>query len=170
LPEIKKFKVEDYLGKGIYSGLVNEGLLEGNLANSIQNFIKKNLSLLKKENKYFVHGDLNLGNIISDKTNIWLIDWELIHLNNFVYDIGYLWAHLWQAKRQFRQNLISIFLKKISGEELKKFKIFFPTVASFLALGGIKFQEGKKAENEIRKKFYSQIFENFSNFEKLIKL
>jgi thiamine kinase-like enzyme len=169
-PEIKSFKVENYLAKNVYSQLVNNGILEKSLADSIQNFIKKNLIFLKKENKYFSHGDLNLGNIISDGKNIWLIDWELIHLNNFAYDIGYLWSHLWQTKRFFRQNLISEFLRKLPREKIGKFKILFPTVASFLALGGIRFKEKKKLDAEKRRKFYSQVFENCFNFEKLIKL
>jgi thiamine kinase-like enzyme len=142
-PEIKSFKVENYLAKDIYSQLVKKGILEKNLVDSIQKFIRKNLNFLKKENRYFCHGDLNLGNIISDGKKIWLIDWELIRLNNFAYDIGYLWAHLWQAKKIFRQNLISEFLRKLPREKIEKFKILFPTVTSFLALGGIRFEKEK---------------------------
>jgi len=170
LPEIKKFKVENYLGKNVYPTLVNEGLLKKDLADSIQNFVQKNLNFLKRENKYFCHGDLNLGNIISDGKNFWLIDWELIHLNNFAYDIGYLWSHLWQAKRSFRENLVSEFMKKLKREKIEKFRILFPIVTSFLALGGIKFKEKKGLDAKKRKFFYSQVFENFFNFEKLIKL
>jgi thiamine kinase-like enzyme len=149
--------------------LVKKGILEKNLVDSIQKFIRKNLNFLKKENRYFCHGDLNLGNIISDGKKIWLIDWELIRLNNFAYDIGYLWAHLWQAKKIFRQNLISEFLRKLPREKIEKFKILFPTVTSFLALGGIRFEKEKLGAQK-RKNFYFQIFQNCLNFEKLIKL
>jgi thiamine kinase-like enzyme len=170
LPKIESFKVENYLARNVYSALVNEGILKKDLADSIQKFIKKNLNFLEKENKCFCHGDLNLGNIISNGKEIWLIDWELIHLNNFAYDIGYLWSHLWQVERSFRQNLIFEFMKKLPKEKIENFKILFPTVTSFLALGGIKFREKRKMDGEKRKKFYSQVFENCLNFEKLIKL
>lgn len=170
LRDLKKFEIKNYLAINVYKELIEKNFLKKELALSIQNSIKRNFSLLKKENKYFCHGDLNLGNIIYDGKNISLIDWELIHLNNFAYDIGYFWAHLWQGKRELRQNLITTYLKKLSSENLKKFKIFFPIVTSFLALGGIKFKEKKKSLMDKRKKFYSEIFGNFFNFEKLIKL
>jgi thiamine kinase-like enzyme len=170
LPRIESFKVENYLARNVYSELVKEGILRKDLADSIQNFIKKNSNFLEKENRCFCHGDLNLGNIISNGKKIWLIDWELIHLNNFAYDIGYLWSHLWQAKRSFRQNLIFEFMKKLKREKIEKFKILFPVVTCFLALGGIKFKEKKKSDTKKRKCFYSRVFQNCLKFEKLIKL
>lgn len=170
LTNLKKFNIKNYLASNVYKELIEKKFLKKEVALPIQNFIRRNFSLLKKENKYFCHGDLNLGNIISDGKNIYLIDWELIHLNNFAYDIGYFWSHLWQTKREIRQLLISQYLKKISDQEIKKFKIFFPIVTSFLALGGIKFKEKKGPLIKKRRKFYSAIFENFFNFEKLIKL
>ena len=94
------------------------------------------MPLLEKENHYISQGDLNLDNIIIDeKNNPWLIDWELIHLNNFAYDIGYLWAHLWEAKKEFRQKLISKYIKHLNKNELLKFKKLLQVVASYLSLG-----------------------------------
>ncbi|MGB9598600.1 MAG: phosphotransferase [Minisyncoccales bacterium] len=170
LSNLRKFEIKNYLPEKIYRILIKEKFLERERANSIQNFIKKNFMLLKKENRYFCHGDLNLGNIISNGKNFFLIDWELIHINNFAYDIGYLWSHLWQAKKEIRQALIFEYLKKLSPEKLKKFKILFPIVASFLALGGIRFKEEKKSLAKKRKSFYSAVYKNFFDFEKLIKL
>jgi len=163
-PKIKKFKVENYLAKSAYQDLIEKGIIEKNLSAAIQGFIKKNLPLLKKEDKYFCHGDLNLGNVLSGEKRVWIIDWELIHLNNFAYDIGYLWTHLWATERVFRQKLILSFLKRLPPQKIKKFKIFFPIVTSYLAIGGIK--HGVKK----RKIFYSNLFKNCLNFEKLIKL
>jgi thiamine kinase-like enzyme len=163
-PKIKKFNPKNYLAERVYEELVNKKILEKNLAKSIQEFIEKNIPLLKKENKYFCHGDLNLGNIISDGKRIWLIDWELIQINNFAYDIGYLWSHLWQAKKSFRQKLILDFLKKLPSKKIKKFKILFPIVTSYLALGGI------RGGTKKRREFYSKIFKNCLDFKKLIDL
>jgi thiamine kinase-like enzyme len=170
LSKIKSFNIKNYLAKEIYEKLAKEKVLEKKLVFDIQNFIKKNWKLLQKENKYFCHGDLNLGNVISDKKNIWIIDWELVHLNNFAYDLGYLWSHFWQAKKDFRKSLILKFLKKLPKEKIEKFKIVFPIVVAYLALGGINFKERKKINAIKRKNFYSQVLKNFFNFEKLIKL
>jgi len=170
LPTIKTFNVEHYLAKEVYSGLVKDGILEKGLANSTQQFIKKNLNFLRKENRFFCHGDLHLENIISDGKNLWIIDWELIKLNNFAFDISFLWSHLWQAKKEFRQRLILEFLKKLPKEKFEKFKILFPIVTSFLALEGIRFKEKRKKDAQKRRKFYLKIFENFSKFQNLIKI
>lgn len=163
-PKIKKFKIEKYLAKKTYQELVKKGFIKKKIANSLERFIKRNISLLKKENKVFCHGDLNLGNLLVRKNEVWIIDWELIHLNNFAFDIGYFWTHLWEAETNFRQELIFSFLKKLSKEKIEKFKILFPIVVSYLALGGIKHKLKK------RRFFYYQLLKNCLNFEKLIKL
>lgn len=167
---LKEFNVENYLAKKVYQELLKKKLLKRELVNSIQSFIEKNLSFLKKENKYFSHGDLNLGNLIYDGKKVFLIDWELIHINNFAFDIGYFWSHLWQAKKEIRRSLVQEYLKEIPKTQFEKFKVLFPIVTSFLALGGIQFKEEKKFLFNLRQRFYSKVFENFFNFEKLIKL
>lgn len=162
---LKIFNVNNYFAKGHYEKLVGQGFLKKELVEKILGFIKKNVTILKKENTYLSHGDLNLGNIISDGKNVFIIDWELIRLNNFAYDIGYLWSHLWQAKRKLRQALISQYLKLLSAEKLSKFKILFPIIVSFISLGGV----SSEATNK-RRVFYLKALNNCLNFEKLIKL
>ncbi|KPJ57367.1 hypothetical protein AMJ49_02140 [Parcubacteria bacterium DG_74_2] len=170
-PGLKRFSFQNYLALGVYEDFAKKKIVPKNLSEKILRFIKENLSLLEKENKYFCHGDLNLGNILSDGKEIWIIDWELIHLNNFVYDIGYLWAHLWEAKRYFRQKLIKAYINRLSSHKFQKFKKILPIVVSYLSLGGI---EQKKEREKIkilkkRRRFYLNLLKNCLNFEKLIK-
>lgn len=162
---LKIFNVNNYFAKGHYEKLTEQGFLKKELVEKILGFIKKNMLILKKENNYFSHGDLNLGNIISDGKNVFIIDWELIRLNNFAYDIGYLWSHLWQIKKELRQSLISQYIKLLSSEKLSKFKILFPIIVSFVSLGGVNSGVTNK-----RRGFYLKVLNNCLNFEKLIKL
>lgn len=170
LQGLKKFEIKNYLGENNYESLVKRKIIEKDLASLIQHCIKEHFSFLKRENKYFSHGDLNLGNIIFDGKNIFLIDWELIHLNNFAYDIGYLWSNLWKEKREIRQKMLFEYMRRLSQEKKEKFKILFPIVVSFLASSAIKFKEKNLSLRKKRRKFFSAIFENFFDFEKLIKL
>lgn len=172
IPRLKKFHSENYLSQKVYKNLVRKKIVPAELSEKIQNFIKSNFSLLEKENKYFCHGDLNLGNILSDRKEIWIIDWELIHLNNFAYDIGYLWAHLWEAKRTFRQKLMKSYIDDLSPLKFQKFKILLPIVTSYLSLGGIELKKEKEKIRvfEKRRKFYLNLLKNCLVFGNLIKI
>jgi len=167
--KLRKFDFKNYLPLKTYLKLVEENLISKETAENIGKMIKKNFPLLKKENSYFSHGDLNLGNILSDGKNFWVIDWELIRLNNFAYDIGYLWAHLWEAKREIRKKLMENYIKNLNSEKLEKFKKLLPIVASYISLGGILTK--KKGESFTkRRKFYKNLLENCLDFDKLIKV
>lgn len=169
-PYLKKFDCQRYLSP-FYEELAKRGILKRDFSKKILKLVKKNLPLIEKENKYFCHGDLNLGNILSDRKNIWIIDWELIHLNNFAYDIGYLWVHLWEAKKSFRRKLIDSYIKKLEGQKLLKFKKILPVVVAYFSLGGIKYKEGEKDITlEKRKNFYLNLLKNCLNFNKLIRI
>jgi serine/threonine protein kinase len=171
-PGLKKFNCQNYFGNGVYEDLIKKGLISREISEKFRRIIKKNFPLLEKENRYFCHGDMNLGNILSDKKNIWLIDWELIHLNNFAYDIGYLWAHLWEAKSSFRNELINSYLEKLNSQKFLKFKKLLPIVVSYLSLGGIELKkEGEKIRIlEKRRRFYLNLLKNCLDFNKLIKI
>lgn len=169
---LKKFKVKDYLATPSFEDLLKKKVISKIFFQKIQNFIKDKLEILKKENRYFVHGDLNLSNILSDGKKIWLIDWELAHINNFAYDICYLWSHLWDTRRNLRNKLMTSYLKKLTPNQLVKFKKLLPVVASYLALGGIALR--KKGERikllNKRKSFYIKLLKNcLKPFEILIK-
>lgn len=170
---LKKFNCQNYLSKNLYKGLVDKQIITRELAQDILKIIKGNIPLAQKENHYLCHGDLNLGNILADKKEIWLIDWELIQLNNFGYDIGYLWTHLWEAKKDFRRSLMESFIKKLAPERFGKFKKLLPLVASYLSLGGIELKiEGEKKEIlRRRRNFYVNLLKNCTKgFNQLIKV
>ncbi len=169
---LKEFDYKNYLATGTYQDLAKKGVISKKFANQILRQIKITIPLLKKENHYLSHGDLNLGNIIEEKGKIWIIDWELISKNNFAYDIGYLWAHLWEAEKSFRQALISDYVKKLTPQKLEKFKKLLPVVATYLSLGGIEYKESKEKEAMLKRRriFYLKLIENcLKPFSQLIK-
>lgn len=170
-PKLKKFNFQNYLAIGIHKGLVKKRIISKTLSEKILNLTKENLPLLEKENKYFCHGDLNLGNILSDGKRIWIVDWELIHLNNFAYDIAYLFVNSWKEKRSFRRKLIQTYINQLSNSKFKKFKKILPTIISYFSSGGILQKESreKKSSFEKRRRFYINLLKNCLNFNKLIK-
>ncbi len=171
--KLKKFVLKNYLSESLYANLSKKKIIPSLLSRKSIKNINSAMPLLEKENHYISQGDLNLGNIIIDKkNNPWLIDWELIHLNNFAYDIGYLWAHLWEVKREFRQKLILEYIKHLDKNELLKFKKLLPIVASYLSLGGIciKHSKEKKIKLEKRRIFYVRLLTNcLKSFEELVR-
>lgn len=171
--KLKKFTIKNYLSESLYINLSKKKIISSSLSKKSIKNINSAMPLLKKENRYISQGDLNLGNIIIDeKNNPWLIDWELIHLNNSAYDIGYLWAHLWEAKKEFRQKLMLEYIKHLNKNELLRFKKLLPIVVSYLSLGEIfiEYSKEKKAKLEKRRAFYIRLLTNcFKNFEELTK-
>lgn len=169
--KLKHFNSQNYLPLSHYNSLAERKIISKNLYKKILKIIKNNLSLLEKENHYFCHGDLNLGNILSGGKKIWIIDWELIHINNFAYDIGYFWSHLWQANKKIRKAVIHSFLKKLPKNQIFKFKKILPIVVSYFSLGGIEYKKEREKEKILieRRKFYLKLLENCAkNFETLI--
>ncbi len=171
--KLKKFTIKNYLSESLYTHLSKKKIISSSLSKKSIKNINSTMPLLEKENHYISQGDLNLDNIIIDeKNNPWLIDWELIHLNNFAYDIGYLWAHLWETKKEFRQKLILGYIKHLNKNELLKFKKLLPIVASYLSLGGICIEHSKEKKTELEKRrvFYIRLLTNcFKSFERLIR-
>lgn len=170
---LKKFNCANYFLKEQYQELSKKGIVSADTSQKIIALIKQAMPWLKKENHYFSQGDLNLGNIILDKNGrTWIIDWELVNINNFAYDISYLWAHLWEAKKKTRNKLITAYLKEISSRQLGLFKKFLPVIASYLALGGVKMKQRQesKSGSEQRRKFYQNLLINCTkDFNELIK-
>jgi len=171
--KLKKFAFKNYLSESLHTDLSKKKIVSSSLSKKLIKNINSVMPLLKKENHYISQGDLNLGNIIIDgKNNPWLIDWELIHLNNFAYDIGYLWAHLWEAKKEFRQKLIPEYIKYLNKNELLKFKKLLPIVVSYLSLGEIYIQHSKEKKMKLKKRrgFYIRLLTNcLKSFKEFIK-
>jgi thiamine kinase-like enzyme len=167
-----KFNWKNYLNSSIPKKLVGGKIISKKISLEIEDLVKRNFILLQKENKYLSHGDLTLENIISDGKKIWIIDWERASLNNYSYDIGFLWSHLWEYKK-IRKNLINHYLKKIDKKYLANFKILFRITVSYLALGEILLDVDKEKliNRKKRKNFFKKVLINSSNnFENLTKI
>ena len=144
---------------------------ENNLARRIKEFLIENQSLLERENRYLSHGDFNLGNIIETKEKkLKLIDWESMGINNFSYDIGYLFMHLWEATKNQRKYLIETFLSFLPKEKQDIFKKLFQATIIYLAIGGKDIDpiEIKESKLERRRNFFENILKNSLEFKKLI--
>jgi len=134
---------------------------------------KENKELVRKEHKYICHGDINLGNLIFQKNNLKIIDWESMHIDNFAFDIGYLFTHLWQAPRSFRKVLMRNYLAYLPKKKTQNFKSLFRLVILYLCLGGI-FYKPKKIKNKQqlkkRRRFFKNLLKNsILGFEETIK-
>jgi thiamine kinase-like enzyme len=167
---LKKFKIKRYFNFGLRKILVKNGLISESLSEKLEILVKKNFSLLQKERKYICHGDLGPKNILVSKNNLLIIDWETVHLNNFAFDIAYLWVWFWKEKKK-RDFLIKEYLKNLKPKKRKIFEKIFPIVVSYLCQREIRFQKGweSKEEFEKRKKSLICFLENCpQGFENLI--
>ncbi len=171
---LKKFDWHYYIKiQNLYFGLVRRGVIKQETYQKIIKLIQARKELLKKENHYFSHGDLNLGNIVLGGNNFKIIDWELVHFNNFVYDFTYCWIHLWQAPKNFRRKFIQTYLGFLSVRQRKVFREILPVVVIYLALGGIVYQSQEVSKHYLlaRRKFYLKLLlRALADFEELIKI
>lgn len=153
-------------------GLTQETALPPATCLGIAHLVEKNHRLLVTENRYLSHGDLNLGNIIVENGQVRIVDWELAQHNNFAYDIGYLWVHLWQAPRSFRRQLMTNYLRHLSAAKLVRFRRLLPVVVAFLAIGGIPYRVSpneRRAEQQRRRRYHIKLLENcLKGFRRLI--
>ncbi len=170
---LKKFDWQNYINvKNSYFGLTKNGIIKKETHQKINKFLKNKTDLLKRENHYFCHGDLNLGNIIFYRNSFKIIDWELMHLNNFVYDFAYCWTHLWQASKGFRQKLVQAYLKLIPASKIKIFKTLLPITVIYFTLGGIIYRSRQLSKQYLlaRRNFYLKIVSKaVEGYEELIK-
>lgn len=98
----------------------------------IERLIKKHENFFRKENKYFCHGDLGIGNLIFLKTGeLKIIDLESVMISNFAYDICFLWSRLWREK--IRKKILEEFYSLVPKEKKKKFELLFQLNSIFLA-------------------------------------
>ncbi len=169
---LEKFNWKNYLNSSALNKSVKDNLISKDTSLKIKNLLKENFILLENENKYLSHGDLTLENIISDGKKVWIIDWERASLNNYSYDIGFLWSHLWEYKK-IRKNLLNHYLNKINKKSLTEFKKLFRITVSYLALGEVflNLENEKIINRKKRKDFFKKVLISSSNnFENLIKI
>ncbi|MBS4201902.1 phosphotransferase [Bacillus sp. FJAT-49732] len=76
------------------------------------------LSSYAPNEKYLVHGDFHLGNIISDGKDITaIVDWEMATYGDFMFDIANL--HFWAPQLEIPQTFYEAWRK--NGEEIPHF-------------------------------------------------
>ncbi len=170
---LKKFPVKNYLeSKNFLPYLLKRKILSKKEAEKVLRLFQRNTDLIKKENKYFSHGDFNLGNLIISNGTLKIIDWESIQINNLASDIAYFFTHLWQAKKSIRRELIKTYLKLLSPKEKTAFKKLFPIVIFYLAAGGIetKPSEIKTSLLKKRKEFFKKLIKKSFSFKELIRI
>ncbi len=97
----------------------------------VRHFLHESFMLLDASANHMVHGDCHPGNILFDRTYMFVIDWELMHLNNRVNDIGYFYAGLAKSP-QFRKAFLRRFAESISWKA--EFRRLLPINTLFFAL------------------------------------
>lgn len=95
-----------------------------------EKLIRENRKFLIKENRFFTHGDFQIGNIIFEKGKIKVIDLESAMISNFAYDICFLWARLWREK--VRRKILEKFYSLLPKGKRKKFELLFRINALFI--------------------------------------
>ncbi|MBS4219831.1 phosphotransferase [Bacillus sp. FJAT-49711] len=111
------------------------------------------LSLSTPKEKYLVHGDFHLGNIISDGKDITaIVDWEMAMYGDFMFDIANL--HFWAPQLQIPQ----VFLAAWDDEGIPNFRERLKCGMLFKGIDGLRFfakKEDKAAYEMIKNKLSS---------------
>lgn len=166
------FDPANYRIEGLCYGLARQRTLPQATCRGIAQLVARRHALLRAENRYLAHGDLNLGNLIVAGDRVRIVDWELTQRNNLAYDVGYLWVHLWQAPRRLRRQLIRTFLRSLPPNRRQTFHQLFPVVVAYLAVGGVPYREHRREPRAVqhrRQRYHLQLLRNcLQGFDRLI--
>lgn len=151
-PFLKKFNIGGYLncGNTAYS-LQKEGVLEKEECDKLNKFLKENEKLLAKENRYFCHGDFQIGNIILSGKKVKIIDLESAHINNFCFDISFMFSRLWRETKT-RKSLIKIYFESLPEKEKLIFPNLFRIDTFFNACHNFRTKPLEYNENQIKER------------------
>lgn len=155
---LKIFRIEkyfNYYAKEEYAFREKVGIKE------LERFVVGNKPLLERENKYFCHGDLSIGNVIFLKDKIKIIDLESANINNFAYDIAFFTTRMWR-NRKYRKKIIETYLKFLPAEKKEVFSVLFRIDAAFIAYQALGTNpiEYTARQNEKRNVFFEKILKN----------
>lgn len=168
---LHKFDAENKIAEifqTILPSLKIKGFITDLKINEIKKFINLCALILKSSSQYFVHGDINLGNIfLSPLQEIKIIDWETYHQNNLCYDISYLYSRLFREP-DFRKKIVSEFFQLIPNDKKEESKILFRFNILHLALCYINyglFIELTKKDFQLQRKWFIDLVnKNTSEF------
>lgn len=80
--------------------------------------------ILDAKNDTITHGDFHPGNlIITPAKEIAIIDWYYVHLNNFAFDIAFLYLEI--ANKKFRKKVLESFVDSLAKKDRADFWILF---------------------------------------------
>lgn len=155
---LNKFKIEKYFN---YYVKKNYTFKEAIDIKELERFAVANKSLLERENKYFCHGDLSIGNVIFLKNKIKIIDLESVGINNFAYDIAFFTTRLWR-NRKYRKKVIETYLKFLPAGKKEIFSILFRVDSAYIAYRALGTNpiEYTARQNEKRNIFFEKILIN----------
>lgn len=165
---LKRFDVKKYLK-------LEEEILKEKIVSEkekLKILLKGNEKILRNENHYLCHGDLQIGNILLFDKNLKIIDWELAHINNFAFDIAFLFSRLWKEK-ETRRKILNSFLFLLPRKKFEIFKVLFRIDCLFLGYHSF---EAKPREYSLemlkkRKEFFKNLIKkSLESFESLRKI
>ncbi|CAG7623670.1 Hygromycin-B 4-O-kinase [Paenibacillus solanacearum] len=92
------------------------------------------------QERYLVHGDFHLGNMLSDNGRITaIVDWEMAMYGDFMFDAAVL--HLWVPQIKFPQRLLEHWERE--GKEIPHFEERLVCYQLFKGLDGLRFYAKK---------------------------
>lgn len=155
---LKKLRVEKYLNYYKKKDYIFKEAVD---IKELERFSGNNKLLLERENKYFCHGDLSIGNVVFLKNRIKIIDLESANINNFAFDIAFFTTRLWQNGK-YRENIIKTYLRLLPERKKKIFTILFRINSSFIAYQALGTNpiEYTVAQNKERNIFFEKILKN----------
>ncbi len=94
--------------------------------------------------RYLVHGDFHLGNMLTDgRTVTGIVDWEMAMYGDFVFDLAT--QHLWTPQLQIPQMVRDVWTSE--GREIPKFEERLRCALLFKGLDGLRFYAKKGDRN-----------------------
>lgn len=164
---LSKFNTEKYSN---FCGKEGYKFRESIDIKDLEKFVNDNRELLRRENKYFCHGDLSIGNMIFLKDKVKVIDLESVNINNFAFDIAFFITRMWQNKK-YRKKVIETYLRFLPDSKKKTFKILFRINSAFIAYQALGTNpiEYTAAKNKERNLYFEKILKNsLKGFEFLL--
>ncbi len=170
---LKKFKIERFFKMlKTCEDLFHEGVFTKEEYEKFKNLLEKNSDLIKREHKYFCHGDFGIGNILIFNDNLKIIDLESACINNFAFDIAFLTTRLWQDK-ETRKKIINYYFNFLSEEKKCVFPPLFQIDSFLIGLQSYYSEPTEYSTKELkkRKEYYIHFLKScLTSFENLLNL
>jgi thiamine kinase-like enzyme len=169
-PFLKKFDLKKY--SKLPAQIEKERIFSKEELRKLKKLLKENFKILREENKYFCHGDFQIGNIILFNKKIKIIDLEGVKISNFAFDICFLWARLWR-ERKTAKEILKNFYEILPKRKKERFKILFRLNSLFIGFHSF-VQKPKEYDLKTikkRREFFLRVLKkSLESFEELKKL